>query len=44
MPTPWLSVITVVKDDAEGFARTAASLSQQNLEGVEYIVVDSSTD
>jgi len=44
MHTPWLSVITVVKDDAKGFARTAASVSQQNLEGVEYIVVDSSTE
>ena len=44
MPAPWLSVITVVKDDSDGFARTAASLQQQDLDGVEYVVIDSSSD
>lgn len=43
-PTPWLTIVTVVKDDPEGFARTLASLAQQDLCGVEYLVVDSSTD
>lgn len=41
---PWLSVITVVKDDPEGFARTRASLVAQDVTGVEHVVVDSSTD
>lgn len=42
-PTPWLSVVTVVKDDPEGFDRTATSLSGQVDETVEWIVVDGST-
>lgn len=42
-PRPWLSVITVVKDDAEGFSLTQASLKQQDLHGVEFIVIDGST-
>ena len=41
---PWLTVITVVKDDLDGFTRTLRSLSAQDLSGVEYVVVDSSTD
>lgn len=44
MTSPWLSVITVVKDDVEGFTRTLASLSSQDLEGVEFVVIDGSTD
>lgn len=41
---PWLSVITVVKDDPAGFARTRASLLAQDASGVEHIVIDSSSD
>ena len=41
---PWLTVVTVVKDDAAGFARSLASLSGQDLDGVEYVVIDSSAD
>ena len=40
----WLSIVTVVKDDSEGFSRTARSLHGQNLDGVEWIVIDSSVD
>ncbi len=41
---PWLSVVTVVMDDLEGFQRSFDSLSKQSLVGVELVVVDSSTD
>ena len=41
---PWLSVITVVKDDPTGFARTIASLREQDLTGVEFTVIDSSSE
>lgn len=41
---PWLSVVTVVKDDFEGFQRSLDSLSQQSLAGVELVVVDSSVN
>ena len=37
-------MITVVKDDPEGFARTLDSLVRQDLSGVEFVVVDSSRD
>ena len=40
----WLSVITVVKDDPEGFARTCASLREQDATGIEWVVVDGSAD
>jgi hypothetical protein len=40
----WLSIITVVKDDVAGFARSAASLQGQDLDGVEWVVIDSSDD
>ena len=40
----WLTVVTIVKDDAEGFKRTMQSLAQQDLSGVELIVVDSCAD
>ena len=43
-PEPWLSIAIVVKDDAVGFSRTWESLTQQNLSGVQVIVVDSSTE
>ena len=42
--TPWLTVITVVKDATADFARTSASLAAQDLTSVEYIVIDSSDD
>lgn len=42
--TPWLTVITVVKDATADFTRTAKSLAAQDLTGVEYIVIDSSVD
>lgn len=41
---PWLTVITVVKDDPEGMQRTLESLRRQDLDGVEYLVIDSSFD
>ncbi len=41
---PWLTVVTVAKDAAADLAMTAASVAQQDLGGVEYLVVDSSTD
>lgn len=41
--TAWLSVITVVKDDPEGFALSVASLEAQDRDGVEHVVVDSSS-
>ena len=40
----WLSVITVVKDDPQGFRRTLTSLTSQDLAGVEFIVIDGSAD
>ncbi len=43
-PTPWLTIVTVVKDDPEGFDRTLTSVASQDLSGVEYLVVDSSAD
>ena len=39
---PWLSVISVVRNDPEGFQSTLASLQGQDLAGVEFVVVDSS--
>lgn len=41
---PLLTVITVVKDDIEGFSQTMTSLQDQDLNGVELIVIDSSAD
>jgi glycosyltransferase involved in cell wall biosynthesis len=40
---PRLSIVTVVKDDPVGLARTLASVVSQDLSDVEYLVVDSST-
>lgn len=42
--TPWLTVITVVKDATVEFVDTARSLAAQDLSGVEYLVIDSSLD
>ena len=41
---PWLTVITVVRDDEQGFAQTAASVGKQSLAGVEWVVVDGSAN
>ena len=40
----WLTIITVVKDAPEDFARTIDSISHQDLTGVEYLVIDSSSN
>lgn len=42
--TPWLTVVTVVKDAPDDFAATVASLRVQDLEAVEFLVVDSSSE
>ncbi len=42
--SPWLSIVTVVKDAPADFGRTVKSVVQQDLSGVEYVVVDSSAD
>ena len=39
---PWLSIVTIVKDDPTGFYRTRESVLNQSLENYEWIVVDSS--
>ena len=41
---PWLSVVTVVKDDLKGFLQSIDSFTAQSLTGVELIVVDSSVE
>lgn len=40
----WLTVITVVKDDATGFTRTLESLQRQDLSRVEFLIIDGSAD
>jgi GT2 family glycosyltransferase len=42
--TPWLTIVTVVKDDPEGFARTTESIAEQDHASVEWLVVDGSGD
>ncbi len=39
---PWLSIITVVKDDPTGFDRTRESILNQSDGDYEWIVIDSS--
>mgnify|MGYP006280994179 CR=1 FL=1 len=42
---PWLSIVTVVRDDPEGLKRTLASVAAQEGAGsIEIVVVDSSAD
>jgi glycosyltransferase involved in cell wall biosynthesis len=41
---PWLTIVTVVKDDPDGLRATVDSITTQDLEGVEYVVIDSSED
>jgi putative colanic acid biosynthesis glycosyltransferase len=42
--SPWLTVVTVVKDDFEGLQLTLQSLTAQDLTGVQHLVVDSSSN
>ncbi len=44
MTQPWLTVVTVVKDDLSGFLATAASVAMQDLSEIEYLIVDGSSD
>lgn len=44
MTRPWLSVVTVVRNDEPGLVRSLASLATQALDGVELVVVDGSDD
>jgi glycosyltransferase involved in cell wall biosynthesis len=44
VPQPWLTVVTVVKDDSRGFQRTALSIQAQAVEAFEWIIVDGSSD
>jgi hypothetical protein len=41
---PWLTVVTVVRDDLLGLEQTVHSIGGQDLDHVEYLVIDSSTD
>ena len=41
---PWLSIITPVKDALSELERTWESLASQDLAGIEWLIVDSSTD
>lgn len=41
---PWISIVTVVKDDPSGFDRTRVSISNQSLKDYEWVVVDSSRE
>ena len=41
---PWLTVVTVVKDDPSGLELSMSSLTDQDLNDVEFIVIDSSSD
>ena len=41
---PWISIVTVVKDDPVGFSRTYLSLCGQSVQDFEWIVIDSSDE
>lgn len=41
---PWLTVVTVVKDAHDAFARTVESLASQSERDFEFVVIDSSSD
>lgn len=43
-PAPWLTIVTVVKDDLAGLQETVESLRGALVPGVEWIVIDGSTD
>lgn len=40
--SPWLTVVTIVRNDPEGFQATLQSLAGQDLRGVQFVVVDGS--
>lgn len=42
--SPWLTVVTVVKDDPIGLKVSASSLRRQSVVDIEYLVIDSSAD
>ena len=42
MSAPFLSIITVVKDDRDGLIKTSKSLTEQDLQSVEWLIIDSS--
>ena len=42
--SPWLTVVTVTKDDPDGLRRTLRSLQVQDHTGVECLIIDSSGD
>ena len=44
MNSPWLTIVTPVRDDEAGLRRTMASIATQDLQGVEVLVIDSSRD
>lgn len=44
MTDPWLTIVTPVRDNEAGLHRTMASITMQELDGVEVLVVDSSRD
>lgn len=44
MTTPWLTVVTVVRDDVPGLRGTVDSLRGQDRDGVDVLIVDSSAD
>ena len=44
MSSPWLTIVTVVKDDAEGLQRTLESLVAQKLTDYQHVVIDSSSN
>ena len=39
MSSPWLTIVTVVKDDAEGLQRTLESLVAQKLTDYQHVVI-----
>lgn len=41
---PWLTIVTVVKDDPTGLERTIRSILEQDSEGIEWVVIDSSAN
>ena len=46
--SPWLSIVTVVKDEPEGLERTAESITRQQAfaepdPGFEWVIIDSSS-
>ena len=44
MSSPWLTIVTVVKDDPAGFRSTLASVLEQDLRDVQHVIVDSSAN